>query len=186
MSTDSWQERVGRSLVVLQVIVTAMVVGCMLFLAITLFLQPEPKPLGGNQTPILTYVGLGLAGVVLVVRTIVPGRVVAAGRQAIARDLGPVLARSSPNLLADPDRGGELADRLAALFTTRTIVACAPIEGAAFFQLVAYLAEGQLLALGVAITLILVLGGHFPTRSAIVSWIEAQARRIDEEGQLTR
>jgi hypothetical protein len=34
--------------------------------------------------------------------------------------------------------------------------------------------------------MILVLGGHFPRQTALVAWIEGQARRIDEEGQLAR
>ena len=93
----------------------------------------------------------------------------------ILRNTAATWPKSSSDWLDDSAHGGELADRLAVLFMTRTIAACAILEGAAFFLLIAYLLEG---------TLILVMGRHFTTRSALVHWIENQARRIDEERQL--
>jgi hypothetical protein len=171
------------------VIVGALVFGCLSFMAIALVMRPDPQPAGGaagggNQQPLVTWIALGVACVALPLRVIVPGKVVSIGRRAILRDFAATLAKSSPKPLEDPDHGGKLADRLAALLMTRTIMACAILEGASFFLLAAYLLEGRLLALGVAITLILVLGGCFPTRSVVLHWIEVQARLIDEEWQL--
>jgi hypothetical protein len=186
MSTDSWQSNLARPLVQLQIIVAAMVGGCLFFLAIALVVRPNPTAAGGDGQPLLTWIGLAAAGGALVLRMIVPGRVVAIGRLAMVKEIDRAILGSSPNLLEDPVHGGQLAGRLAALFMTRTIVACAIVEGATFFLLVVYFAEGQLLALGAAIFLILVLGGNFPTRSTFLPWIDGQARRIDEETQLGR
>ena len=67
------------------------------------------------------------------------------------------------------------------VYMTRTIVAAALIEGAAFMSIVAYMLEGSTVALGLAVALVAGILLHFPTASRVVGWIEAQVRRVEEE-----
>lgn len=68
---------------------------------------------------------------------------------------------------------------LEALYQTPTIVQQALLEGAAFFQVIAYLLEGQPLNLGLTLGLILRLTLLFPKREAVERWIGTQRDRME-------
>ena len=94
----------------------------------------------------------------------------AAVRQIATGSWQPPAAR--PGSFAT-DIGKLLAVRLNTL-----IVAMALLEGAAFFACIAYLLEGQavaLVAVGVALALMLV---RFPTEARVRAWLEQQAERL--------
>jgi hypothetical protein len=54
------------------------------------------------------------------------------------------------------------------------IIGMALLEGAAFYQAIAYYVEGQPLALGLGCLLLLGLIVQFPTRSRVERWLENQ------------
>ena len=55
------------------------------------------------------------------------------------------------------------------------------IEAAAFLQLIAYFIEGRPFSLGLALGLLVLMAGRFPTRAGVARWAAAQQARIDEE-----
>lgn len=72
-------------------------------------------------------------------------------------------------------------DQLAVLMKSlqgRTIVACALIEGAIFFNLIIYQVSGLRGNLAAAVFLILTVTARFPTRSRVESWIESASYEI--------
>lgn len=151
----------------MQIIVGAMVAGCVFFLAIALVAGQQ----GGlvlAPPDLLTLIAAGVAGAALVARLVVVSVVTAFGRRRIAR-------RNDTDL-HDPS----VCRGLVALYQTRMIVGAALIEGPTFFLLIAYLSERSPLALILAVVLILGLALHMPTRGRVTRWIEGQMRRMDE------
>jgi hypothetical protein len=180
MTESKWQDSVTPELRQLQIIVGALVAGCVFFLVIAVVLAGEKAgEVGGDAgKPVITYVAIVFVVMVLVMRMVVPGIVVSAGRRKMLEEIGPPNAES-------PERTEE-ARALARLFATRTIIAGALLEGAAFFLLVSYLVEQQPLSLIVAVVLISRLVFDIPTRARIVHWIEDQLLVADQERQLGR
>jgi hypothetical protein len=78
---------------------------------------------------------------------------------------------------------GDDAERaLAGLYQSRVIVAQAMPEGAAFFNLVAYLLEGNWVSLGVVGGLLLMMLAQFPTQGRFENWV----KRLREEQAFQR
>ena len=75
---------------------------------------------------------------------------------------------------------------LAGQYQSNTIVAAALLEGAAFFNLVAYIIDGHPASLGLGIGLALVILSMFPSTQRMTNWIEQQTRLISEEKMLKR
>jgi hypothetical protein len=89
------------------------------------------------------------------------------------------LVKSLPN-------AGELGDvaPLAAIYQTRTIVAAAMLEGAAFFAVTAFMIGRQSLALYVAMALVVLILSQFPTAPRLESWLETELTNIHQMRQL--
>lgn len=68
----------------------------------------------------------------------------------------------------------------AAGYQTSLIIGLALFEGAAFFNLIAFLVEGQMFSLAVAVVLIAAIIMALPTVGRVQDWIDAR-RRHDEE-----
>jgi hypothetical protein len=73
---------------------------------------------------------------------------------------------------------------LAVVYQTRTIIAAALLEGAAFFATIAYLIEHQRIALYVAIALALLILCQIPTPSRFESWLESESTSIEQMRQM--
>lgn len=142
-----------------QIIVTAMVAGCLPLLAIVLLVVPEK--LGnwdlGLEKPI-TCGALVVACGILAARIVVPGVVQSQMLQQLARQ---------------QDKEPQWND-LFGVYQTTLIIKAALLEGAIFLLLVAHMVErsGWTLALGGAFLLILLM--HMPTRLRVDHWIEEQ------------
>ncbi len=67
-----------------------------------------------------------------------------------------------------------------ATYQTTLIIGAALFEGAAFFNLIAYMIEGQVLSLVVAAILLLFMILLFPTVSRVHDWLESRRRREQE------
>jgi hypothetical protein len=61
-------------------------------------------------------------------------------------------------------------------WASATIIGLALLEGAAFFADVAYMQEGQPLALGVAGAAVMLILLRFPTESRLRGWLELQGQ----------
>lgn len=176
MSADSSSrnEPNPQNLRQLQIIVGALVTGCVVFLAITQVVDHQGEALDKGQTPIQTYIAIVYAVMSLAARVVAPGVMVSAGRKRIVgagdEDLDESRVRES----------------LMQLLLTKTIVGAAIIEGATFFMLIAHMIEGMPLTLVLAVALIVVLAFHMPTRSGVTHWIEDQLALIDQERKSVR
>lgn len=178
------QTVVGRATRTAQIIVAAMTTGAVFFLVVVLVVQ-RGQPAAGTQ-PVLTWIAIAVAVAMMLVRLIVPPRLVARRRAAIAR--GQFRLQSAPEYPQFQrflEKAGD-AGLLWVVYVNKLLVAGAPLEGAAFLALVAYLLEGSLWALGAAVVLIASLAMMIPRRDAVIAWIEDQLHLLEQERQLLR
>jgi hypothetical protein len=164
MRDPQLQNRLGSVLLRLQITIAALVAGCTIFLVIAVCTSGLAA--GARGQPLVGYVALAFGAVALLGRTTFPGIVVAAGRRQVLR------------VHAEADAAAT-ADSLCRLYSTKTIMGGAIIEGATFFLLVAYLVEGWLPSLIAAGALIVVLALHMPTRSRLGHWLEDQLELLE-------
>ncbi|MBN2477537.1 MAG: hypothetical protein JXB62_23220 [Pirellulales bacterium] len=180
--SDSWQNELSPVLRVHQIVVAALLTGCLMFLVITLVIGSSVAEGMEQESTLITFTSLGFAVVALLVRTVVSGVIVARGRRSILRGTWRLpRGRDGQPISAEfIERTGD-AGKLAVLSLQRTIVGAAVLEGAAFFTLVAYLIEQSPLALGAAALLIVGVGLHFPTQGRLVQWIADQLTLLEQE-----
>jgi len=97
---------------------------------------------------VLTYLAIAFALTAVLVRLFVPGMIVARARRQIAQGAWQVPLRDQPQSRYSQTMQGQSArfieqtgdaGQLSVVFQTRTIVAGALLEGAAFFALISYL-----------------------------------------------
>jgi hypothetical protein len=171
----------------MQIIIFALTLGLVFFLAIILFIGNHPAPAPprpGDQpaqaSPMISYMAVAVAVVAIPLSLLVPSLVVKTARKQIAQ-----------GTWRPPDRGtgtlpqGALSDTLcfAAVYQTSLIVGAALNEGAAFLALIAYMVEGLPAILGLAVLLIVGVAARFPTRARVEQWIDAQKELLLEEKQ---
>jgi len=133
--------------------------------------NPAPPP---PPPHVITYLALGFGALQIVLQAIVPSLLVNGLRRQLALGTWP---RPRPGATVPPDDAGKLC----LLFQSRTIVGGALAEGAAFFLLIAYLLEGQPIALGGAAVMLGLVLGRFPTRPGLESWLSAQQDLLSQE-----
>ena len=75
--------------------------------------------------------------------------------------------------------GDEQRSLLAGLYQTKMIVGMAVLEGAAFFNLVAYITEKQFWSYGVVAFLLGVMAISFPSQGQFESWAEEMKRDLN-------
>jgi hypothetical protein len=90
--------------------------------------------------------------------------------------LPPIIEKLSISKLTN---GNERS--LLAIFQTRLIVRSALFEGPAFFALIAYILEGQWLALAIAGAMAVGIATGFPSVAGVEAWIEERRERIAAE-----
>ena len=198
MPDVSWHDQAAGRVLPLQIIVAALVAGCVSLLVVFLSIAP-PKPPAAADNPVamLTLVAALFAGIAVIARLVVLATIASKGRRAILegnfREFPGGTASIPPAAPPRPDRGPEQpgeppgdAGNLMTLFHVRTIVGAAVLEGCAFFASIAYFLERNPLALGLAIFLILGVAAHFPTRSRMVGWVERQLQWLEQERQFAR
>jgi hypothetical protein len=156
---------------VMQIIGFALVMGVVVFMGIALFLRSTGNLNPPPEVPLVTYLGLALGSMQLVLFFVLPAIFVKSGRTRMS---------VTEDTLGNP-ASADSAEQLCGLYQTSLIIGDALLEGAAFYFLVAYLVEGQLLALIVAGFFLVILILQFPTRSRVERWIERQQELISQE-----
>jgi tellurite resistance protein TehA-like permease len=153
---------------VLRIIHLALCFGAGVFLALVVYLRqvnPQPAP----AMPMLTYVAIVFAVLGVTAAFLVPTLIEASWRRQIAQGINPgSQAANAAPLPTDP------VERWAPLFGTRLILRCALLEGATFFQAIAYLVEGSPVTLGLGIGLWVLLLLQFPTLAGLERWIDTR------------
>ena len=148
-------ESVGR---ISQIIAGALIMGVVIFACVAFFIaKGEPA-----KSPVIALMGAGMAVMMIVVRFIMP-TVIVNGAKARLKEA------------ADADR----MTQLAGLYQTKMIVGMAVLEGAAFFNLIAYITERQLWSYGVVAFLLGVMAISFPSQGQFESWAEEMKRDLN-------
>jgi hypothetical protein len=135
---------------ILQIVVSALVVGVLMFggfVGLTALKKPP-------QDTTLSFIAVGFGALMIVLHVIVPGIVERAA-----------LANQSV---------GSGDEQLVRVYFTRTIIAAALLEGAAFLSLVAVMQEHQPWVLGVTAALVVLMVMQIPSRTRIEHWLESR------------
>ncbi|QEH38432.1 hypothetical protein OJF2_70330 [Aquisphaera giovannonii] len=182
MSTTGTPDDLGAVTRTSQIIVAALIMCVILFLAVVLMvIRPMAGGVNGLPPNLITYIALAVAAANLALSFSIPGMVAANGRRRIAREI--------PAKTTDADRPARLVDassdtpRLAILYQTQLIVGAAFLEGAALFNGIAYILERPPIALAAVVVLLGLLASRMPTRDRVDSWIDAQSVALQEDRQ---
>ena len=141
-----------------RIIAGALIMGVVTFACVAFFVaKGEPV-----ESPMLALIGAGMAVMSVVVRFIVPTIIVNAGKARLKE-------------AADADQMSQLAG----LYQTKMIIGIAVLEGAAFFNLVAYISEKQFWTYGVVAFLVGVMAISFPSQGQFESWAEEMKRNLN-------
>jgi hypothetical protein len=173
MSIPDLEMRLAGYLRILRIIVAALALGVIVF-GVYAVVQREQNPGVPPPPHVITYLALGFGALQIVLQAVVPGLLVNGGRRQLAGGKSP---RPQPGVTIPTDDVGNLC----MLFQMRTIIGCALAEGGAFFLLIAYLLEGQLLALGGAVVMLALVLVRFPTRPGLESWLAEQQDLLSQD-----
>jgi hypothetical protein len=157
----------------MRIILAALCVGVVSMAGVMIW-QRQAAPMPPPDLPILTFAALGFAAFMAVVSGALPVFLQAAWRRQMRPPPGPHPAGAEP----DVSSAGAWWDR----YQSRLILQAAPLEGAAFFQLIAYFIEGLPVSLAVAAGLLICLLMLFPTRAGVERWVATQ-RDLAEQGR---
>jgi hypothetical protein len=173
MSLNAEQERFLRAMLTnMRIISAALISGVIVFMAVVLFvIKGDPQP----GLPLLTYIGLGFGALALVFSFIVPGFMGSSIKQALLEGKRVELPAQ---FKASQEVG--IVGNLLFLFQTRIIIGYAILEGAAFFNLVAYMLERQEVSLAVVGLLLGAMLIKFPTRGRVEGWLADEIRSLNE------
>ena len=148
-------ESVGR---ISQIIAGALIMAVVIFACVAFFIaKGEPA-----KSPMIALMAAGMAVMMIVVRFVMP-IVIVNGAKARLKEA------------ADADR----MTQLAGLYQTKMIVGMAALEGAAFFNLVAYISEKQFWTYGVVAFLLGVMAISFPSQGQFEGWAEEMNRDLN-------
>jgi hypothetical protein len=146
----------------MRVVIFALVMGVLVFGGIAVYLVNFAG--NGPLAPmnhLISWVAVGVAVVALIMQAILPGTIVAAARQRLAR------------ITEVSEESG-----LIAAYRSKMIVGAALCEGAAFMALQAYLLEGDLWLLPLAAVMTLLIAARIPSASGLASWLDRQHEMI--------
>jgi hypothetical protein len=175
MPDVSWREEAAKQARILQIIVAALVMGCLFFLLIALTTGPAAKPAKPFEPISLTMIACGLIGIELIAQVVVAWSITTKARRGmIDGTYKPVDAQQANGQTAG-------ATYLLSVFQTKTIISGALFEGVAFFSTIVYWIEGNPIALALAVLMILGVAVQFPTQSRIIGWVERQFEVIEQE-----
>ena len=142
---------------------TSQIIAGALMLGVTTF-GIVAAVIGGKSpaaAPIVAYLAVAFAAQVIALRFFIPSLVVKWQLKTLQND-GDSL----------------VTERLAGLFQTRMIIGMALLDGAALFNLIAYMIDGQWFSLATAGFLLLLMGMMFPTVREFESWAEDIERNL--------
>ncbi|QDT93437.1 hypothetical protein [Gimesia algae] len=155
----------------MNVIWLALIMGVVTFGIIVTFIGLKEEP--GNGLPFITYLGMGLAALMLVLRMIIPNM--------IARNqFTQAMQEAREEGIQDEE---QMLGTFYQIFMVRMIIGLALLEGAAMINLVAVMVENQKLAFIPVAILLLVMIASMPTKSKLDGWIRNQMENYNLEHQ---
>jgi hypothetical protein len=137
------------------------VCGCVLGLLVFIFIASIAGENARSLEPILAFLAVAFAAQVTALRLFLPD----------------LFVKSQVKALKD---GGvrSIAGKLPGLFQTRLIIAMALLEGAALFNLIAYVLNGQWFSMATAAFMLVLIGMMFPTSHGYKKWVEDIERNM--------
>ena len=164
----------------LQIIVAAMALGVLVFLAIVLVVPAEhtgpAEP--GDPLPIVTTLALAEGLAAFFIGPLLSGVVVTIGRRKLAASAPSSGPTTSTGLASRPATSQGDADKLMGLYTTKTLIGAAIYEAAALFLCAAYLVEHNRLVPILAALLAAGLLVQIPTHDRVQQWLDEQRREL--------
>lgn len=149
----------------MRIVAAALMAGVLVFLGIVL-VTTQGDVIGTHTPEVLTILGAGF-GVLAIVNHFVIPKIIAGSqlRQLVANGFSELDAESK-------------SDRLFGVYRGQLIVALAMLEGAAFFNLIALMAEKNVVSLGVTFLLLGLMVLRFPSRDKVVFWVQDKLREL--------
>ncbi|EDL58719.1 hypothetical protein [Gimesia maris] len=171
MSRELPQITLQQRQMMMTVIWLALIMGVVTFGMIVTFIGLKEEP--GKGLPVITYLGMGLAALMLVLRMIIPNMI---ARNQFTQAMQE--AREEGN--QDEE---QMLGTFYQIFMVRMIIGLALLEGAAMINLVAVMVENQKLAFIPVSILLLVMIASMPTKSKLDGWIRNQMENYNLEHQ---
>lgn len=149
----------------MQIIAAALMAGVLVFLGIVL-VTTQGDVFGTHTPEVVAILGAGF-GVIAIVNHIVIPQIMASSqlRQIVANGFSELDTESK-------------SDQLLGVYRGKLIVALAMLEGAAFFNLIALMAEKNVLSLVVTFLLLGLMVFRFPSRDKVVFWVQDKLREL--------
>lgn len=150
-----------------QIIAGALMMGVITFGVIAVVIAWDNPP----GDPLLPLMAVAFAAIAIPVRFGVAAAMVSGSRSHIMKEV----------------RGGRLQDstriagQLYGAYQTRMIVGMALLEGAAFFNLIAYIVGSRWWNLAAAGVLLLMMAAMFPTKNKLEQWVHDQLQLMEVE-----
>ena len=185
MLTNPQREYLKLAARTMQIIVAALAAGVGTFFAIVLISSPKGQPAAGAPVePLIAYLAAAFALAAIIVWAVMPRVIAGRIRQAIV-DGKPVPAAGLSGNLPMTDERLQISP-LVTMYQTPLIIGSAILEGAALFNLIAYMIERQQMSLIVAGALLLLMLSQIPTVSRLEAWVEGELATIDQLRLLRR
>ena len=168
---DGPKRDITKQVMTMQIMTGALLMGIMTFAAVVLLIGGDAKEVNGFG---ISHIALIMMGTMIVTRLTVPSMV---AKQAVARigHLKPAEGADQAGHQASTDL------KMLGVYQTSMIIGHALLEGAAFFLLVSYMIEGNVIALGGAILMAVLIAAAFPTPGRVESWMERQYQMLRDE-----
>ncbi len=181
--SSDWKQDLGPLVRTSQIIVGAMIFGCLTLAVIAVVMGGQFGQAGGGPQKLITYLAIGFAVVAVLARAVVGSVVASSGCRRVAEGTW------KPNVPANSsyaDAFARLGDagKLFGVYQTRLIITAALLEGPAFFLLIAYMLEGSVESLVAAGLMILGLVLQFPTVGRVEAWIDSQLKIVEQQRAL--
>ncbi len=165
----SWHAEAAKQARILQIVVAAMLGGCLFFLLIALTIATQVHQASKSAPATISLVAVVVFACVLVARCVFVRYLTwNARRQIVTGTYHPC-----------PE-----ARYLITVFQSKTIGSAAMFEGCGFLAIIAYLVEGNPSVLGLAVLMLLLIAAHFPTPSRAIEWVERQLDLAKQTGDL--
>lgn len=174
MKNEQTPQQLDQAVKVMRLIIVALTMGVVMFGVITLFLQVADR---GGRPILIAWIAAGFAVVNLLMRQVMGTVLSASARKQIAAGTWQPPQKNSVRV---PENATH-ADRLLMSFQTRLIVRAALLEGAAFFNLIAFMIERQTWSFGIAGALAAINLSTFPSRDSVLYWIRQQLELMELE-----
>jgi hypothetical protein len=176
-----WHDDAAKQARVLGIIVAALVMGCLMFLFTTLFIEQIGKP-PAWPVPVMAYTVCASLAMMAVIWAVITRVIAAKARKEIVKG---TYESFDPKQNTAGDAAERDARYLLPVYQMKTITSAAMFEGLGFFATIAYLIERNPISLGIAAAMILGVAAHFPTQGRIIGWVNGQLEAVEVE-KITR